>query len=117
MLLSVCRFHGAVIALADIHVRVFIMNAGTSFGINIRRSIVSRENSDGKGTRCIWSIFAMRASVPIQNIVLDLALLANVKSSNFKNEYGQSMHVPYILDWDGGSHCKNRPNAASALPI
>ena len=40
--------------------------------------------------------FAMRASVPIQNIVLDLALLANVKSSNFKNEYGQSST---LLKW------------------
>jgi len=49
--------------------------------------------------------FWMRASVPIQSIVLDLALLANVKSSNFKNEYGQSMHVLYNLDWDG-SHRK-----------
>ena len=76
-----------------------------------------RENSDGKGTRCICSIFAMRASVPIQNIVLDLALLANVKSSNFMNEYGQSMHVLYNLDWYGCSHRKNRTNAASALPI
>ena len=36
----------------------------------------------GRALGCFWLIFAKIACVPIQNIVLDLTLLANVKSSN-----------------------------------